>query len=157
MGKWKTKAIQIDLGITRHSHMQKLSRHIQAYSKPYVTLAYLELWYIQNPGIFITLVYSEPQFFQNNSINKSHTCLLFMILLNEQSSFSKSKICCVHWPPWVLLSWSQLVRNHFLVLLGCNQLFHSCQFCTKNGAGRRAEAKKVQIFWKKYKYCQLVT
>ena len=50
-------------GIIRH--IQELFRHIQTYSKPNVTLAYLKLWCIQNPDIFITRsifrtpVYSE--------------------------------------------------------------------------------------------------
>ena len=45
MGKCKTKAIQTDLGTFRHN---------QAYSKPFVSLAYSEPWYIQNPDIFKT-------------------------------------------------------------------------------------------------------
>ena len=40
-------------GIIRH--IQELFRHIQAYSKPCVTLTYLNLWYIQNP------TYSKPE------------------------------------------------------------------------------------------------
>ena len=62
MGKCKTKAIQIDLGTFRHNH---------AYSKPCVTLAYLEPWYIQNldifrtRSIFRTPVYSERCHIQN--------------------------------------------------------------------------------------------
>ena len=68
MNKCKIKTIQRDLGIFRHNH---------AYSKPCVTLAYSEPWYIQrtlkyseleaysepwdihNPGKFRTPVYSE--------------------------------------------------------------------------------------------------
>ena len=48
--------------------------HIQAYSKPYVTLGYLEPWYIQKldifrtTGIFTTLAYTEPWDIQNPSI-----------------------------------------------------------------------------------------
>ena len=62
MSKCKTKAIHTDLSIIRH--IQELFRHILAYSKPCVTLAYLEPD-IQNPEIFRTrsifraLVYSE--------------------------------------------------------------------------------------------------
>ena len=58
MGKYKTKLVQTDLGTFRHNH---------TYSKPCVTLAYLEPWYIQNPdifrtrSIFRTLAYSEPE------------------------------------------------------------------------------------------------
>ena len=45
--------------------MQGLFRYVQAYSKPCVTLAYLQPWYIQNPdifrttSIFRTLAYSQ--------------------------------------------------------------------------------------------------
>ena len=72
MSKYKTKAIQTDLGIIRY--IQELFRHIQAYSKPCVTLAYLEPWYIQNPdifrtrSIFRTLAYSQPWHIQNPHI-----------------------------------------------------------------------------------------
>ena len=55
MGKYKTKAIQTDIGTFRHN--QAYPRIVQAYlgySKPCVTLAYLELWYIQNPDMFKT-------------------------------------------------------------------------------------------------------
>ena len=63
-------------------HIQELFRHIQAYLKSCVTLAYIELWYIQNllhiqnqkhiqnPGIFTTLVYSEPPYIQKAGIFK---------------------------------------------------------------------------------------
>ena len=89
MGKYKTKAIQADLGIFRHIQAYS-ARHNQAYSEPCVTLtcsepwqihnqmriqglgifrnlAYSELWFVQNPGIFRTrgifmaLIYSEPR------------------------------------------------------------------------------------------------
>ena len=70
MGKCKTKAIQTDL--VTFGHNQAYPGIIQAYSKPCVTLAYLELQYIQNhdiqtqkhiqnPGIFRTLAYSKPK------------------------------------------------------------------------------------------------
>ena len=68
MGKCKTKAIQTDLHTFRHN--QAYPGIIQAYSKPCVTLAYLELWYIENPinqkdiqspSIFRILLYSEPK------------------------------------------------------------------------------------------------
>ena len=71
MSKCKTKAIQTDLGTFRHN--QVYPGIIQAYSKPSVTLAYLEPWYIQNldiiqnqkhiqnTGIFRTLAYSKPK------------------------------------------------------------------------------------------------
>ena len=48
MSKCKTKAIQTDLGTFRHNQ-----------SFPGIIQAYLESWYIQNPGIFINPVYSE--------------------------------------------------------------------------------------------------
>ena len=63
MGKCKSKAIQIDLGTFRHN--QVYPRNIQGYSKPCVTLVYLQRWYIQNPGIFRTGVYSERWHIQN--------------------------------------------------------------------------------------------
>ena len=47
MGKCKTKAIQTDLHSSRHN--QAYPGIIQAYSKPCVTLEYLEPRYIQNP------------------------------------------------------------------------------------------------------------
>ena len=80
-GKYKTKAIQADLGIFTHipaysdisTHIQPdIIRHIHAYSEPSVTLTYSEPWQIQNqtgiqnPGefktrrVFRTLVYLEP-------------------------------------------------------------------------------------------------
>ena len=79
MGKCKTKAIQIDLGIIRHN--QAYAGIILAFSEPCLTPACLELWYmqnpefifrkhIQNPGIFTTLVYSEPRYLHNAGIFK---------------------------------------------------------------------------------------
>ena len=80
MGKYKTKAIQADLGIFTQipaysgisRHIQpNIIRHIQAYSEPCVTLinsepdAYSEPWYIQKPGLFRTLVCSKPWHIQN--------------------------------------------------------------------------------------------
>ena len=62
MGKCKTKAIQKDLGTSRHN--QAYPGIIQVYSKPSVTLTYLESWYFQKPdiskttNILRTLVYS---------------------------------------------------------------------------------------------------
>ena len=49
MGKWKTKAIQIDLGIIRY-----IQEIIQVHSEPCVTLAHRESWHINNPGVFRT-------------------------------------------------------------------------------------------------------
>ena len=70
LGKCKTKAIQADLGTLRHNQVHP--GFIQAYSKPYVTLAFnLEPWYIHRPdifstrGIFRTLGYSQPWYVQN--------------------------------------------------------------------------------------------
>ena len=79
MGKCKTKAIQIELGIIRDN--QAYAGIILAYSEPCVTPAYLKLWYIQNPefifrkhiqnsGIFTTLVNSELRYFHNAGIFK---------------------------------------------------------------------------------------
>ena len=61
MWKCKTKDIQPYLDIQAYSGI------IQAYSETCVTLAYSELWYIQNqrhiekPGISKTLAYSKPE------------------------------------------------------------------------------------------------
>ena len=69
MGKCKTKSIQT--GIIR-----ELFGHVQAYSEPCVTLAYLEPWYIHNLEIFrtrsilTTLAYSQPWYNQNAGIFK---------------------------------------------------------------------------------------
>ena len=69
MSKCKTKAIHTDLDTFRH--FQELLRHIQTYSKPCGTLAYLKPWYIQNPdifrtrSIFRTLAYSQRWYNQN--------------------------------------------------------------------------------------------
>ena len=52
MGKCKTKAIQTDLDTFTHN--QAYPGIIQTYSKPCVTLAYLEPWYIQNTDILRT-------------------------------------------------------------------------------------------------------
>ena len=83
MGKYKTKANQIDLGIIRHN--QAYSAIIQAYSSIFKTLCnpgifrivvHAEPWniqnqkHMQNPGIFTTLVYSEPRYIQNAGIFK---------------------------------------------------------------------------------------
>ena len=68
MGRWGNvkqkpfKQIQAYSHIFRHiqaysdisRHNQAYSGIIQLYSEPCVTLAYSELWYIQNPGIFKT-------------------------------------------------------------------------------------------------------
>ena len=75
MGKCKTKAIETDLGTFRHN--QAYPGIIQVYSKPCVTLAYSEPWYILNPDIFKirnilrTLVYSEPWYIQNPGMFRS--------------------------------------------------------------------------------------
>ena len=46
--------------------MQELFRHIQAYSKPCVTMVYLEPWYIQNPDKYAEPeAYSEPWLIKN--------------------------------------------------------------------------------------------
>ena len=57
-------------------HMQELLRHIQVYSEPCVTVAFLELWYIQNPDIFRTrslfrtLAYSQPWYIKDAGMLK---------------------------------------------------------------------------------------
>ena len=68
MVKYKTKTIQTDLGIFRHN--QAYPEILRAYSKPCVTLEYLEPYYIQNPDIFRTrsifriLAYTQPDIFR---------------------------------------------------------------------------------------------
>ena len=63
MGKCETKTIQTNLGSFRHN--QAYPGIIHAYSKPYVTLEYLESLYIPNHdifrtrSIFKTLAYSQ--------------------------------------------------------------------------------------------------
>ena len=77
MGKCKTKTIQTDLGTFRYN--QVYPGIIQAHLKPFVTLAYLEPWYIQKPGvfkirnIFRTLVYSELWHIQNPKLVQTST------------------------------------------------------------------------------------
>ena len=72
MGKCKTKAIQIDLGKFRHNQAYPVIIH--AYSKPCITLEYLEPWHIQNSdifrtrSIFRTLAYSELWYVRNPRI-----------------------------------------------------------------------------------------
>ena len=74
MGKCKRKGIQIYLVPFRHN--QAYLGITQAYSKPCVTLAYLEPWYIQNSdilkirNIFRALVYPDPWDIQNSGIFK---------------------------------------------------------------------------------------
>ena len=84
MEKWKTKAIQADSGTFRHIQAyldisrcnQAYSGIIQAYSEPCVTLAYSELWQIENPGIFKTrgkfktLIYTKRWFIEPWAIQK---------------------------------------------------------------------------------------
>ena len=95
MGKCNAKAVLADFQVNSRifphiealsgifRHIQKLSWHIQAFSKPFMTPIYLQPWYIwirgifgtrsifrtvvhsepwhiQNPGVFRTLAYSEP-------------------------------------------------------------------------------------------------
>ena len=75
MRKCTTKAIQADLGI--FTHIQARSGIIQASSEPCVTLAYSELWYIQNPsifktrGIFRTLLYPKLWHIYNQRHNQN--------------------------------------------------------------------------------------
>ena len=84
MGKCTTKSIQTNLGTFRHN--QAYPGIIQAYLGIFRTLCYPDIFktvvcskpwdvqegkYIQNPGIFTTLVHSEPRYIQNASIFKS--------------------------------------------------------------------------------------
>ena len=82
VGKCKTKAIQRDLGISRHNQPYPLIT--QAYSGIFRTLCnpvllsvvYPEPWdiqnqnHIQNRGNSTNLIYSEPRYIQNTNIFK---------------------------------------------------------------------------------------
>ena len=74
MNKCKTKAILTESDTFRDN--QAYPGIIHAYSKPCITLAYLELWQIQSPdifkirNIFRTLVYSEARYIQNSGLFK---------------------------------------------------------------------------------------
>ena len=65
MGKCKTKAIQVDLGILTLFRIQSYSEITQAYHEQ--VRSYLEsrvtLAFIQNLGMFRTCAYSEPKAF----------------------------------------------------------------------------------------------
>ena len=90
MGKSKTKATQTNFGTFRHN--QAYLGIIQAYSKPFVILSYLEPWYIQNPNIFKIrnifrpLVYLEPRYIQNSDMFKIQG--LFRYLQGQTSSMN---------------------------------------------------------------------
>ena len=74
MSNYKAKAIHTDLSTFRHN--QVYPGIIQTYSKPCVTLTYLEPWYIQNSdifrtwSIFRTVVYSEPPYLRSAGVFK---------------------------------------------------------------------------------------
>ena len=74
MGECKTKAIKANLGIFRHNQAYPGIIHVRAFLEPCVTLIYLKLWCIQNPGIFRTKsilrarTYSQPWCIQNPAI-----------------------------------------------------------------------------------------
>ena len=56
-------------GIFKYNkHLQGLSRLIQVHSEACLLPVYSEAWYIQDPGIFSTLEYSEPCYLQNPGI-----------------------------------------------------------------------------------------
>ena len=67
--KYKIKAIQVDLGIFTHipgysdifRHIWPYLRTFQAYSQSCTILAYSEPFFFQNPGIFTTSAYLEPE------------------------------------------------------------------------------------------------
>ena len=79
MGKCKAKSIHTDLGMLMHipvywgifRYIQTYSAIIQGYFEPCAALAYSEVWYIQNSGIFKTrgifrtLVYPKLWHIQN--------------------------------------------------------------------------------------------
>ena len=64
----------------RFRHNQAYPGIIHAYSEPCVTLAFLELWYIQNSDIFSTrsiyktLAYSQLWYIKNTSILRTLVC-----------------------------------------------------------------------------------
>ena len=80
MGKCKTKAIETDLGTFRHN--QAYPGIIQVYSKPCVTLAYSEPWYILNPDIFKITVCSEVWHIQNSRHIQTSTMKHFVKIVN---------------------------------------------------------------------------
>ena len=70
MGKYKTKAIQANLGIFTHipaySDISDIFKYIQNPGKfrtrrVFRTLVYSETWLTQDPGLFKNLAYSEPE------------------------------------------------------------------------------------------------
>ena len=76
MGKYKTKAIQADLGIFTHipaySDISGIFKYIQNSGKfrtrrvfrtrrIFRTFVYSETWLNQDPGLFKNLAYSEPE------------------------------------------------------------------------------------------------
>ena len=73
MSKCKTKAIQTDLGTSRHN--QTYPEIIQAYSQACVTLTYLKLWYIQNPDILrIRSIFRITRYTNNPGIFRTPVC-----------------------------------------------------------------------------------
>ena len=68
MGKFKTKDIQTNLGTFRYN--QTYPGIIQAYSKLYVTLAYIEEGAYWHTGTFTILVHLESLYIQNVGIFK---------------------------------------------------------------------------------------
>ena len=109
--KWIVKQIvkcknvkqKTDLGIITHIlAYSDISRHeqeylgifIHVYSEPFVTLAYSELWYIQNPGIFKTrgifktLVYIKLWHIKNQA-HIQNPVLLRILGYSEQKAYSE--------------------------------------------------------------------
>ena len=80
-------------------HIQAYSGIIQANSKPFVTLAYSELWYIQNPGIFKTrgifrtLVHPKLWHIQNLRHTQNPE-LLKTLEYSQPETYSKPRQTC---------------------------------------------------------------
>ena len=107
MGKCKTKTILPDFGIFTRifsniqayldiiRHVQAYSGIIQAYSGLCATLAYSELWYIQNPGIFKTrgifrtLVYPKLWYIQNEKYIQNPGLLFRTLGYSELEAYSE--------------------------------------------------------------------
>ena len=88
----KTKAIQAYSDIGRH--IKVLFGHIQAYSESFVTLTYLEPWYIQNPGIYAEPeANSEPWYIQN-PVKHLRWCFFTKIVKDYSDYFHNIRFWC---------------------------------------------------------------
>ena len=179
MGKCKAKVIQTNLGIYSGiiRHIQELFRHIQAYSEPCISLAqnhntsrtltYLFQKHIQNPGIFTTLIYSEPWYIENAGIFKIRG-ILITLSTSTMKRFAKVvngyKICITYNYFRSISLLRSLLQGlsimTFLntglistpvVLIPCKRLWHA------RGVGIREFLIDLLIYSNKSVYLQLIT